>query len=170
MRVVEVLGIAAVVIGCASCDGNVTPPFGDGTPPSADRTLVLTSCASMYSTPMTLPCTTYSTGTATKWADSGRVVLRRDFSASWMAANTSRYVPCGFSSCAETTRVVEYGDGTYQIVGDTIRLQLTIGGSAQQRSLFGKFPLGLDGHWPGPDSLYVPGYSPTFTTLIFKPK
>ena len=119
---------------------------------------------------MTLPCTVYSTGTNQQWADSARVVLRRDFSASWMGAHTSRSVPCGFSSCAETTRFVESGDGTYQIVGDTIRLALTINGSAQQRSLFGKFPPGIDSHWTGPDSLYVPGYAPTFTTLILKPK
>jgi hypothetical protein len=87
-----------------------------------------------------------------------------------MGARTMRTVPCGVSSCAEMTRFVESGDGTYQIVGDTIRLALTINGSAQHRSLVGTFPAWIDNHWTGPDSLYVPGYPPTFTTLIFKPK
>jgi hypothetical protein len=163
------LASAAVAVLVAACS-DPSDPVGDGTPPSADRTLTLTSCASKYGTPMTLPCTTFSSGTGQTWADSGRVVLRRDFSASWMGAHTNRSVPCGFSSCAETTRFVESGDGTYQIVGDTIRLMLTINGSAQHRSLFGKFPPGIDSHWAGPDSLYVPGSTPTFTTLIFKPK
>jgi hypothetical protein len=170
MRFVEVLGIAATVTGCASCDGKVTPPLGDGTPPSANRTLELASCQTMYGTQYAPPCTTFRSGTGERWVDSARVVLRRDFSASWMAASQMRSVPCGFSSCAETTRTTELAEGSYQIVGDTIRLTLTMAGSVQPRSLFGTFPPGMDSHWTGPDSLYVPGYSPTFTTLIFKPR
>jgi hypothetical protein len=172
-RMASVVLVIAAIVGCAeavepTAEPNVEPQ-GDGTPASSARTVTLQSCSAWGGT-STPPCITYRSGINERNADSGRVVLRRDFTASWMLGTTDGTLgPCGTSACKTFTKRVEIYDGTYSIVADTIRVHVVVAGAAQIISLYGKFPAGIDSHWTGPDSLAFAAPGNWGTRLIFRP-
>jgi hypothetical protein len=124
-----------------------------------DRTYQLVGCRQTFqsSTDQPVPCTSYVSGSTRSTADSGRLVLRRDGTASWMLGSTSTSNPCYLSgtACSTTSNHVDASAATYRIANDSIVVHLaTVGSSGSSDLLFlGAIPDEVPRDWAGPASL-----------------
>ncbi|MFN2594149.1 MAG: hypothetical protein ABR579_04585 [Actinomycetota bacterium] len=124
-----------------------------------ERTYQLVGCRPTFqsSSDQPPPCTSYSTPSTHSTADSGRLVLRRDGTASWMLGSTSAFNPCYVSgaSCPTTSKHVDAAAATYRIANDSIVVHLATVGSSGDTDLFflGVIPDEVPRDWAGPAML-----------------
>ena len=156
----RIVVLFAAVLTLVSCHSTVDPNTVAPNEAGADRSYTLVGCG----TGATLPCQYHFAASHDYVADSGRLALRRDHTASWMLASRVTQRPCylGPDTCpAIVTTTIDTFATTYRFSGDTLYLTH----SPTYIMLFTPTAL-VPATWLGPDSL---SYSPLGGQLRYKP-